>query len=85
MKTWKQYCEAVPDGSAPTPPSTPVAPNYSKAARSITPGGFNGTMPLGQANLTLVGHALQIDSSTHSINLQLTPQQVQQLQGEFQS
>jgi hypothetical protein len=71
MKTWTQYCENMP--------------NYATSARPMTAGGFNGTVNLGQANLQLVGQALQIDSGTHSIRLPLTSQQVQQIQKEVGS
>jgi len=57
---------------------------YAKAARPYNPGGFNGTRQLGTANLTMMGQTLVIDSDTHSVNLQLTPQQVQQLMADFQ-
>jgi hypothetical protein len=76
IKTWNQFCEA----------KSFQPPDYSRAARiSPSPGGFGGTIAISQARLTLVGSTLQIDSRTHSVAMNLTPQQQKQLLSEFGS
>jgi len=79
MQTWHKYLEQM-GGGLPQ-----QAPNYTNSARPYNAGGSNGTINIGQSTLTLQGNALQIDTENNSVHLALTPQQVQQLQGEFSS
>lgn len=65
-------------------PGSDVGRPYTQAARPIAPGGFAGTIQIGQAKLTVTGQLLQIDTGTHSIALTLTSQQLGQLQAELQ-
>lgn len=73
MITWQKFCENM-GGGLPA-----QAPNYATSARPAD----TQNMDIGQAHLHLNGNSLMIDTNTHSINLPLTPQQLQQLKNEF--
>jgi hypothetical protein len=75
MKTWKQYCENL-GGGLPA-----KEPNYS-GARPFNPA-HTGTINIGQCLVALVSGTLRIDTAKISMNLKLTPEQIQEITAEF--
>jgi hypothetical protein len=81
MKTFKQYIEDFNNLAKGARQSFPYG---QPAGDNFTPGLKSQDINIGQANLSLIGHVLHIDTQESHFSLSLTQQQLYQLQGEFQ-